>query len=143
MMPMETVPPVPMPLLLGLFELSAALPLDPIGSVSTWKELVVKEGVFLGGSEDGVGGEPRGGVNAGDGGELPGRGGEGGGFLGGLEAGVGGEPCGGTDTGDGGGGGDTGGGSTFGGGEGELGGVVGCGGGEVGGSSFWSVKVNL
>ncbi|KAG5603726.1 hypothetical protein H5410_025218 [Solanum commersonii] len=147
-----TVPPVPRPLLLGLFELPAALSLELL--------VVVPPGgtdgegrVFLGGSKDGVGGEPCGGVNAGDGGE----------FVGGSEAGVGGEPFGGTDPGDGGeftggeggepfggsgdcgggvgsgfcagGGGEKGGESTLGGGEGELGGVVGCGGGEVGGGS--------
>lgn len=57
-----------------------------------------EKGVFLGGSKDGVVGEPRGGVN-GDGGEFAGKGGE---LLEGSEAGVGGEPCGGTDAGDGG-----------------------------------------
>lgn len=152
MTPMAIVPPVPMPLLLGLFELPAASSLDLLVVVSP-EGTGGEGGVFLGGSKDGVGGEPRGGVNAGDGGE----------FVGGSEAGVGGEPFGGTDAGDGGeftggggdepfggsgefgggvgsgfcagGGGEKGGGSTLGGGEGELGGVVGCGAGELGGGS--------
>lgn len=93
---MATVPPVPKPLLLGLFELPAASALDLLVPPEGPGD---EGGVFLGGSKDGVVGEPPGGVNAGDGGEFAGKGGE---LLEGSEAGVGGEPCGGTDAGDGG-----------------------------------------